>query len=67
MILTFSTGEQRVFDESYLLDYPAFAPFKGEEGFKSAKVEYGVGVWRDGESDIAPETCIKKAINMKLP
>lgn len=61
LVVTFSTGEQRVFDASYLLEYPAFTPLKDEDVFKSAKVEYGVVVWCDGEIDIAPETMYEKS------
>ena len=61
LLVTFSTGEQRVFDASYLIEYPAFAPLKDETIFKSAKVEYGVVVWNDGEIDIAPETMYEKS------
>lgn len=56
MILTFTTGEQRLFDGSELLSFPAFAPLKDEKIFKKAKVEYGVVTWNNGEIDIAPET-----------
>lgn len=61
MIVTFSTGEQRLFDASYLLQYPAFAELEDETIFKSAKVEYGVVVWKDGDIDIAPETMYEKS------
>jgi len=61
MLVTFSTGEKRVFDASYLLEYPAFIPLKNEKVFKSAKVEHGVVVWNDGEIDIAPETMYEKS------
>jgi hypothetical protein len=61
MIVTFSTGEERIFDASYLLEYPAFASLKDEKIFKNAKVEYGVVVWNDGDIDIAPETMYKKS------
>lgn len=61
MLITFSTGEQRVFDASYLLEYPAFAPLCDEGVFENAKVEYGVVVWNDGKIDIAPETMYDKS------
>lgn len=56
MIVTFSTGEQRLFDATYLLQFPAFAPIKDEKVFQNAKVEYGVVIWNNGDIDIAPET-----------
>ncbi|MBP3578752.1 MAG: DUF2442 domain-containing protein [Lachnospiraceae bacterium] len=61
LIVTFSTGEQRLFDATCLLEYPAFEPLKNEEIFKTAKVEYGVVVWNDGDIDIAPETMYQKS------
>ena len=59
LVLTFSTGEKRLYDASDLLEYPAFKPLENEEIFKSAKVEYGTVVWLDGNIDIAPETLYK--------
>lgn len=54
MIITFSTGEQRLFDAS-ILNGPAFEPLKDIEVFKSAVVDHGVVTWQDGEIDCAPE------------
>lgn len=56
MIVTFCSGEKRLYDATQLLAFPAFQPLKDEDVFKSAKVEYGVVTWADGEIDIAPET-----------
>ena len=56
MIVTFESGEKRLYDATQLLAYPAFQRLKDDEIFKNAKVEYGVVTWDDGEIDIAPET-----------
>ena len=56
MILTFTSGERRLYDATQLLKFPAFQPLRDENVFKSATVEYGIVVWNDGEIDIAPET-----------
>ena len=56
MIVTFTSGEKRLYDATQLLVYPAFQPLQDEAVFKSAAVEYGVVVWNGGEIDIAPET-----------
>ena len=56
MILTFTSGERRLYDATQLLEFPAFQPLRDENVFKSATVEYGIVVWNDGEIDIAPET-----------
>lgn len=62
LLLTFSTGEKRLYDASALLDYPAFKPLENKEIFKSAKVDYGVVVWLDGDIDIAPETLYRNSL-----
>lgn len=54
MIITFSSGEQRVFDAS-ILNGPVFESLKDIEVFKSAVVDHGVVTWQDGEIDCAPE------------
>ena len=40
MILTFASGEKRLYDATPLLDYPAFQPLKDDSVFKNAKVEH---------------------------
>ena len=54
MILTFSTGEQRLFDAT-ILTGEAFAPLSDENIFKNYKVVAGVVTWLDEEIDCAPE------------
>lgn len=54
MLLTFSTGEQRLFDAT-LLTGPAFAPLSDEKIFKTCKVVDGVVTWMDESIDCAPE------------
>lgn len=56
LILTFASGEKRLYDAVPLLDYPAFQPLKDKAIFKAVSIEHGVVVWMDGEIDIAPET-----------
>lgn len=54
MILTFSTGEQRLFDATVLTG-PAFQPLADTKVFNSCKVVNGVVTWMDEEIDCAPE------------
>ena len=54
MILTFSTGEQRLFDAT-VLSGTVFEPLKKVEVFSNARIEHGVVTWLDGEIDCAPE------------
>ena len=43
MIVTFDSGEKRLYDATQLLAFPAFKPLNDDETiFKNAKVEYGV-------------------------
>lgn len=54
MILTFSTGEQRLFDAT-TLSGPAFQPLADKKIFDSCKVVDGVVTWMNEEIDCAPE------------
>ena len=54
MILTFSTGEQRLFDATVLTG-PAFQPLTDTKVFNSCKIVNGVVTWMDEEIDCAPE------------
>ena len=59
LLLTFNTGEKRLYDASALLKSPAFQVLEDEYAFKSARVEHGIVLWLDGIVDIAPETLYK--------
>ena len=54
MILTFSSGERRLFDAT-ILNGTVFEPLKNPEIFQDVSVEYGVVTWMKGEIDCAPE------------
>ena len=54
MILTFSTGERRLFDAT-LLQGPVFQPLHDPAVFKAAQLDHGVVTWMDGDIDCAPE------------
>lgn len=54
VLVTFTTGEKRLFDTT-MLTGSAFAPLKDEEIFKTINVFHGVITWNNGEIDIAPE------------
>ena len=55
LLLTFSTGEQRLFDTT-LLTGSAFEPLKDEKTLADFTIFHGVMTWLNGEIDIAPET-----------
>ena len=54
MILTFSTGEKRLFDAT-ILHGSAFAPLADENIFKNCKIVDGVVTWMNEEIDCSPE------------
>ena len=54
MIVTFSTGEKRLFDTTKLKG-PAFTPLKKERIFKNPTISHGVITWDNGKIDISPE------------
>ena len=56
LLVTFASGERRLYDATELFQYPAFQALRDEQVFKSARIDHGVVTWKDGEIDIAPET-----------
>ena len=56
MLVTFTTGETRVFDASYLLEQPVFKALGDQKIFSEFAIDHGVITWEDGEIDIAPES-----------
>ena len=49
LLLTFSSGEQRVFDAT------VFTPLNDPTVFSNFKIVHGAITWMDGEIDCAPE------------
>ena len=60
MLVTFSTGEKRLFDTT-LLKGSAFVPLQDEEIFNHPVLFHGVITWNNGEIDIAPETVYQES------
>ena len=61
LLVTFSTGEERIFDMAYLMKYSVYKKLENYELFKTVYVENGVLVWNNGEIDIAPEEVYKES------
>lgn len=55
LLVTFSTGEKRLFDTTVLMG-PAFSALADEKVFAHPVLFHGVITWNNGEIDIAPET-----------
>lgn len=60
LLLTFNTGEQRLFDSTRLKG-PAFQPLKDEKVLSDFAIFHGVVTWANGEIDIAPETMYEES------
>ena len=66
MIVTFSNGEQRLFDAT-VLKGEVFEPLKNNDFFREFKIEFGTITWGDGEIDIAPEYLYKNSYKYNYP
>ncbi len=60
MLITFSTGEKRLFDTT-LLTGAAFKALADDEVFRHPVLFHGVITWNHGEIDIAPEFVYKNS------
>lgn len=54
MIITFSTGESRLFDAT-ILTGEVFLPLRDKSVFSKPIIDHGVVTWNDGEIDCSPE------------
>lgn len=54
LILTFTTGEQRLFDAEVLRG-PVYQPLSDLKIFNNVTVDHGVVTWMDGDIDCSPE------------
>lgn len=50
MILTFSSGERRLFDAT-ILEGAVFEDLKNKDNFKNCSLEHGVVTWMNGSID----------------
>ena len=64
MLVTFSTGEKRLFDTTKLQG-SAFEPLKDENIFNHPVLFHGVITWKNGEIDIAPEAVYQNSYAYK--
>ena len=55
MLVTFSTGEKRLFDTTSLKG-SAFSVLDDEAVFSKPSLFHGIVTWDDGKVDVAPET-----------
>ena len=60
MLVTFSTGEKRLFDVT-VLKGGAFEILSDEKVFNNPVIFHGAITWNDGAVDIAPETVYKES------
>ena len=61
LLVKFKSGEERLFDATSLLEYPAFQPLRDDRIFRNVKVEFGTLSWNDGNIDIDPETLYEES------
>ena len=54
LLITFSSGEEKIFDMLYLIQYPVYQKLKDIEYFNTVRIENRILVWGEGELDIAP-------------
>ena len=61
LLVTFSTGERRLFDTT-TLEGSAYKLLDDEEIFRNIVLFHGIITWNDGEIDIAPEAVYQDSI-----
>lgn len=54
MLVTFNSGETRVFDTS-VLNGSVYEPLQDKSIFENVSIDHGVVTWMDGSIDCAPE------------
>ncbi len=67
LIITFSTGEERLFDSTTLLRFPAFASLSRKDIQESACVEDGILTWDNGNLDYATEALYDESVPYHSP
>ena len=56
LLLTFNTGEQRVFDgDDYIHSHALFSPLREIDNFRNFELDGWTVSWQNGTLDLAPE------------
>lgn len=66
LLVTFSTGEKRLFDTT-LLTETVFQPLDNEETFRDLRLFHGAITWMEGAIDIAPEAVYRDSYPYETP
>ena len=61
LLLTFTNGEQRIFDFTPLLGMAVFKPLSNKSFFLSVKVAYGTVIWPQ-DIDYCPDTLYSESV-----
>jgi len=64
LLLTFSNGEQRVFDAKPLLEFPVFRSLKNPKFFHRVQVSFGSVAWPN-DIDYCPDTLYAESVPVK--
>lgn len=61
MLVTFSTGETRLWDASSIVQFDTFKPLANNAALASFELDHGVMTWLNGALDIAPEELYRQS------
>ena len=61
LLLTFTSGEKRIFDVKPLFEISAFKPLANKSFFESVKVAYGSVLWPQ-DIDYCPDTLYMQSV-----
>ncbi|MEA4805526.1 DUF2442 domain-containing protein [Acetobacterium wieringae] len=64
LLLTFSTGERKLYDVSPLLVLPVFQSLKDVSVFEDVQLDFDTVSWCNGDVDIAPETLYQDSVDI---
>ena len=64
LFLSFTNGEQRVFDAKPLLNLKPFEPLRNKKVFKAVKLSYGSVIWPHG-IDYCPDTLYAESVPLR--
>jgi len=65
LLLTFTSGEKKVFDVKPLLDIPVFKPLSSKKFFNLVKVAYGSILWPQ-DIDYCPDTLYMESVPYEI-
>lgn len=66
LLVTFSNDEKKIFDATYLLNYPVYKELSNFNIFKDIQIQNGIITWKNGNIDVDTQTVYDNSFDYEV-